>query len=176
MYFLRLLKYSTFILIFFHFNLVGAKDSISYIDMDFIMNNSLAGKSILKQIDKKNQIIIDSFKKTEEKLLSEEKKIVSQKNILNPEEYNKKIKLFSDEVAKYRKDRQSKISNLAKKRMLAQANLIESITPILTDYSSKNSISYILPKKNIIIGKSELDITKIILDLLDSKVKNIKVK
>ena len=60
--------------------------------------------------------------------------------------------------------------------MLAQANLIESITPILTDYSSKNSISYILPKKNIIIGKSELDITKIILDLLDSKVKNIKVK
>ena len=58
----------------------------------------------------------------------------------------------------------------------AQISLINTLTTILSEYAEKNSISYIIPKKSIIIGQSELNLTNIILDILDSKIKNIKLK
>ena len=60
--------------------------------------------------------------------------------------------------------------------MNSQKILINKLTPILADYSQKNSISYILPKQNVIIGKKELDITKVILELLNTEIKNIDLK
>jgi Skp family chaperone for outer membrane proteins len=58
----------------------------------------------------------------------------------------------------------------------AQKKLTNTLTPILANYSAQNSISFIIPKKNIIIGKTELDLTNTILKLLDSKVKSIEIK
>ena len=46
----------------------------------------------------------------------------------------------------------------------------------LEPYSTKNQISLIIQKKNVVIGKSELDITKIILDLLNDKIKKVELK
>ena len=54
--------------------------------------------------------------------------------------------------------------------------MLKTIRPILTDYSSKNSISILMQKKNIIIGKNELDITDAILKELDEKLTKIKLE
>jgi outer membrane protein len=54
--------------------------------------------------------------------------------------------------------------------------LFRALTPILADYVEKNSIAVLLDRKNIIIAKKELDITNVILKILDTKVKDIKIK
>ena len=54
-------------------------------------------------------------------------------------------------------------------------DLLKKLTPILEDYSKKNSIRIIVQKKNIVMGKKEDDITKDILDLVNQKIKNIKI-
>ena len=54
--------------------------------------------------------------------------------------------------------------------------LLESIDPILKEYSKKNSVSYIISKQNIILGQTELDITKKILKLLNENLKKIDIK
>ena len=56
-----------------------------------------------------------------------------------------------------------------------QQNLIKKLTPILEEYSKKNSIRIIVQKKHIVMGKKEDDITKDILELVNQKVKNIKI-
>ena len=43
----------------------------------------------------------------------------------------------------------------------------------LSKYVEKNSITMVLPKKMIIIGKKDLDITKQILEALDKSVQKI---
>tara|TARA_B100000579_G_scaffold433893_1_gene453561 strand:- start:438 stop:611 length:174 start_codon:yes stop_codon:yes gene_type:complete len=53
--------------------------------------------------------------------------------------------------------------------------ILKTLSPILTEYSKNNNISLIMDKKNIIIGKTELNITKEILILLDEKIKKIKL-
>ena len=70
----------------------------------------------------------------------------------------------------------NKITDLSNKKIEAQKVLVKALTPILAEYSKNNSISYIIPKQNIIIGNSELDLTKTILEILVSKVKNIELK
>ena len=53
--------------------------------------------------------------------------------------------------------------------------MISKLTPILEDYSKKNSIKIIVQKKHIVMGRTEDDITKDILDIMNKTVKNIKV-
>ena len=46
----------------------------------------------------------------------------------------------------------------------------------MAEYSTKNEISLIMEKKNIVIGKTDLDITKNVLDLLNKKIKKVELK
>ena len=116
---------------------------------------------------------IDTFKKKEEELKNKESSIVSQKNVLTKEEFEKKINLLRKEANEYRIKRRDLIDSLTKKRVNAQNKLIKTLNPILADYSKKNSISMIIQKKNIIIGKSELEITDDILKILDNSLNTV---
>ena len=65
---------------------------------------------------------------------------------------------------------------MKKLRNNAANQLLIIINEILAEYSTKNKISLIMEKKNVVIGKSELDITKNILDLLNKKIKKVELK
>jgi len=172
----KTLKILILFFIIVNINSVKANEGIFYIDMDFIMNNSLAGKSITDQLKKINKSNLDSFKKTEKNLKLEESKIFAQKNVLEENEYEKKVNLFMKKVSNFKSLRNKKNSELTQKRIEAQNLLINALTPVLANYSKENSISIIIRKKNIIIGKSELDITKIVQKLIDKKLQNINIK
>ena len=77
--------------IFILFPKVSYSETIVYVDIDFIMNNSLAGKSITSQLEQSYKIKNDNFNKIENELKNKEKNLISQKNILNEKEYNKKV-------------------------------------------------------------------------------------
>ena len=153
-------KYLIIIFYIFFTNVALSQENIYYIDMDSIMNNSLAGKSIIKQLENENKSFSNSFKKTEENLKKDETKLISQKNILEKKEFDEKVILFQKKVTEYRNERQTILNNFSSKKNNAQKVLIEKLIPILAEYSESNSISMILPKQNIIIGKSNMDLTK----------------
>jgi len=146
---------------------------VAFIDMEKIMLQSKAGNSITVQLENLHKNNIEIFKQKEEELKSKEASIVSQKNVMSEEEFEKKINLLRDDANKYRIERREKINSLTKKRVDATNKLIKTIHPILADYSKKNSISIIFQKKNIIIGKTELEITDEILEILDKNLKQI---
>ena len=54
-------------------------------------------------------------------------------------------------------------------------SIIKTLSPILTEYSLEKNISIIMDKKYIIVGKTEMNITKEILTLLDNKIKKVKL-
>jgi outer membrane protein len=172
----KLPKIIIFFFVLFYSNFSNANDKISYLDIDYIMNNSLAGKSINDQLKIKHQSNLENFKKTENKLKEEEKKIISQKNVLSKDEFEKKVTLHKKNISDYREKRNKASKDLTKKKIDSQSLLLSELTPILAEYSKSNSISMIMPKKNIIMGKTNLDITNQVLKILDKKIKNIKIK
>ena len=168
-----LIRFFFFIFVIFYSNNSYPETLIAFLDMNKIMLQSKAGKSITIQLEKLHKNNITTFKQKEEELKNKETSIVSQKNVLSTEEFEKKINLLRKEANEYRIKRRDLINSLTKKRVDAQNKLIKAINPILADYSKKNSISMIIQKKNIIIGKSELEITGDILEILDKSLKTI---
>ena len=166
-----------FVIIIFLFcnNLSYAENLIVYIDMEKILNESKSGMSINKQLEKIHKINIKEFKKIEEELKKKEESIIAQKNILSKEDYAKKIKILRDNTNSYRKNRQEKINLLTKKRMESSSKLLSIINPILSDYSKANNISIILQKKNVVLAKTDLNITNKIIDILNSKIESINL-
>ena len=159
--------------IFFTKNSLSHEKSIVYIDLNKIMNNSIAGKSITSQLENNHKKNISKFKNIEEELKKEEAEIISQKNIITKEEFEKKIIDLRDKANKFRKERNDNINNLNNQRLEATSKMITLVRPILSEFSDKNSISLIIDKKNIIIGKTLLDITDDILKIIDEKIGKI---
>jgi outer membrane protein len=152
-----------------------AETNIVYLNMDVIYNDTKVGKLIfaeLEEIQKKN---ISNFKKSEELLQKEEQKIFSQKNILSKEEYEKKVISFKEKVDKYKSDRNKSINELKEKRVKSINELSVSVNKILAEYSEEKKITLIIPKKNIIMGNTEIDITNDILKIINDKVKKINI-
>ena len=167
------LRFFFCIFIIFYCSSSYSENLIVFLDMDKIMLKSKAGKSITVELEKLHKNNITTFKQKEEELKNKETSIVSQKNVLSNEEFEKKINSLRKEANEYRIKRRDLINSLTEKRVEAQNKLIKTLNPILADYSKKNSISMIIQKKNIIIGKSELEITDDILEILDKSLKTI---
>ena len=163
------------LLFIFVSNPVFSSEKIVYLDVEKIMQESIAGKSIISQLKKKREISISKFKKKEKDIVDKEKKLISQKNILSKEEFENKIKDLRGDISNYQKERSKTSNEITQSRIKASTKLISKLTPILEEYSKKNSIRIIIQKKNIVMGKKEDDITNDILKIINQKVKNIKL-
>ena len=165
------------ILIFFLFSLhVYSSEKIVYLDVEKIMQESIAGKAIIAEIKQKRETTISKFQEKEKEIVKKEKKLISQKNVLNDEEFKKKIRDLRDDIANYQKDRNKASNDITQIRIKASRSLIKKLTPILEEYSKENSIRIILQKKHIVMGSKEDDITKDILNLVNQKIKSIKIE
>lgn len=149
--------------------------NIVYIDLNKIMLNSEAGISINKQIKFIEKDIFDNFKQNENKLRDKENQIINQKNLLDENEYKKKVVLLKQEVEKYNIEKKKILNNLNNKKKLATEELIKNLNPILTSYMKNNSVDIILRKQDIIVAKNDLDITDQVIELLNNKLKKIDI-
>ena len=165
-----------YILLFFSISVTSySSEKIVYLDVEKIMQESIAGKAVIVKIKKKRETSISKFKKKEKEIVEKEKKLISQKNVLSEGEFKKKIQDLRADISKYQKERNSASNDIARTRIKASTNLIKKLTPILESYSKENSIRIIIQKKHIVMGSKEDDITKDILDLVNQKIKSIKV-
>tara|TARA_Y100000741_G_scaffold360253_1_gene342201 strand:+ start:177 stop:596 length:420 start_codon:yes stop_codon:yes gene_type:complete len=137
------------------------------------MNESIVGKSLTVKLKKENDTNINFFKEKEKELQDKEKKLISQQNILDKSELENQFKSLQVEVNEYRNEKNKKISDLNLKKINATKKLLKAINPILSEYADKNSISIIMQKRDIVIGKTSLDKTEDILKLVDKKIKKI---
>ena len=123
--------------------------------MNVLINNSKAGISINKQMQKLIDNNNKEYEKIEKKLLKEEDDILKKKNILDPEKYNQEIITFKNKIANLRKERKEKVSLIRNKNVKAKNDLVNHVTKILAEYSSKNEITLVLNKDGIILGKKK---------------------
>ena len=151
-----------------------AENKVVYIDMNRILNESKVGIFVEKELTKIHNAKLDNFKQIEEKLKKEEIGLISKRNIMAREDFDKKVKVLNEEAQKYQDERRKWFDGITVKRNNARAEVLESLDPILTEHFEQNQISIMLYKRNIAIGSSELDITDTIIDELNKKLPSIK--
>ena len=90
----------SFVLIFFfslNISLANA-EKIVYIDMDKIMQISKAGKDAISKINNQKKKDVSKFQKIEKELKSREDDLITKKNVISAEEFNKKLENLSKEI------------------------------------------------------------------------------
>ena len=169
-----LLLISIILLIFT--KLTFAQDKIVFIDMNFILNNSLAGKDLKMQLEKKNKKIKTKLKNYQNEINQKKEKILAQKNVLSVEEYENKLKEIQSEVVKINKLMSQEDKNLIKFKKKIEKEYFKNLNPIIEQYSINNSIGIILNKKDLLMAKNTLDITKEIFNLFNETIDKLIVE
>ena len=159
-------------LIFFLFSsLTNANEKIAFIDIDFLLTQSNVGKVVLSNLEKLNKTNIDNLKSQEQKLFKEREELEKIKNVSTQEDMNIKIQALKKKIEQFNKQKVDLSSKFNNKRDEETFALLKKINPIISEYMEKNQITLIFDKKNIYIAKSELDITKPVLEIVNSKLK-----
>ena len=155
-------------------NYANASSSVKFVDINYIVNNSISGKNLNQIIENKNKEVTNELKKLGKKLEEKKNKIVSQKNILKKEEFNNLVRNYEDEVKKFNEIRKKKTDEFNSFSINSKKKIIDLLNPLITSYLKKESIQLLLQKDKIIFGDDTLDITDEILKLFNDKYKKIK--
>ena len=165
-------------LIFFFIILTSfaySEDKVVYLDVNLLLTESEVGKYVNSNLKKISDDNNEEYKKFEAELKSDEEKLLTQQNILKKEDYEKKISELRNKFKLYQEKKNSKNNELNSIRNKAGNKILKSINEIMTEYSKKNSISLVITKQSIIIGKTELDVTNDILELLNKKITKLEL-
>ena len=146
-----------------------------YVDFSKILNESKAGKAAQSYLKKKFETENNKFLKLEKDLRKKEKDLISQKKLITKEEYKNKSETLRKEVKTFQDNRSKSINNIANLRNKYKAELLKNLNPIMSDYMKEKKIRLIVDKKSILLGDTNLDITDEIIDILNKKLKNIKL-
>lgn len=160
-----------FLLIFFKSTLVFSNNSIVYIDIQYIIDNSNFGKNVTKEINDINNRNIKEITSKQNYIKDLENEINKVKNVISKEELEKKINEYKEEVKLQNIFIENKKKSFDEKRKEKISNLFNKITPIIENYMKKNSISFIIEKKFLFIAELKYDITQEILDAVNKELK-----
>ena len=170
MKFLKLI--SAYLITFFFFsNFSLANNSISYADIEYILENSNAGKSLLKKLEKKENEKFNQFKLEEQNLKNSENKILASKNIISEAQFNIDVSNFQKKLKNYKDFKKEELDKLNKIRNDEILNFLKLINSHIEQYMVDNSISVILDRKNIYLANKNLDITSNLIDLINKNIK-----
>ena len=144
--------------------------------MDKLVSASKPGSSIFNQLKDINKKNLNFLKEEEKRFKEKEKKLIAQKNIISEADFQNQIKELRSEVNNYNQNRSDMIEKFNKLKVDNTNKLLKLINPILAKFSNDNEISIILQKKNLIIGKTELDITDEVIKIINNEIKDFKIK
>ena len=162
-------KKKILILFIFFLNISGAfaAEKVVFIDIDYLLNNSNFGKIIFEELEKVNKDNIELLQTKEKKIKERKAKINQTKNISSEEKLKKDIKVFNEDVEKFRLEKEKLLKDFKILKEQKLTNFLKKINPIIQNYMENNSIDIVLEKKQIFIGSGDKDITNDIILLIN---------
>ena len=164
-------KFNIYFLIFFltfsFHSTTKSDDKIVFLDVEFAVSNSNVGKKTLNELNQAKNNEIKKLKIIEKDLKSKEQEINNIKNIVSKEELENKIKEFKKDVETFKIKKKEIQKNFTNNKNKKLDELFKKINPLIIGYMNDNSIDMIIGKNNVYLAKSNLDITKNIIDLIN---------
>ena len=150
-------------------------DTPYYLDFKFILNESTAGKKAQDELKNRLNTNLKKLTQKEKAIQEEEKQIIQQKKLIKPEEYKKKVEKLRSKVTALQKERNQILQNTSAQRSKARNTLLRNLNPIIKEYMQEKKIRMVVDKKSLLLADENLDITNDIINILNKKLKSIKL-
>jgi len=151
------------------------EQTIAILDLGQVLVSSLAMKDVDQQLKVFDKKLKDDAKAREISFRNEQDELAQQRVIISPEQYDSKSKALSAKGREYRLDFQNKVKQLAQSRSLAINKIEEAMEPIVSAVAKSVGATMIVEKKRILFGEKKLEITELVTDKLNAKLKKMKV-
>lgn len=148
---------------------------IAVLDFQLVMRESAAAKDISRQIKAYRQRYQSEIKQQEDILRNEERKLKQQRTILTPQSFEKKRQEFEQKVIAVQRKVQDRSRQLDRALNLALSKVQKAMLPIITELTQKEGFNLVVDKSQVLFAKKNLEITKIVLAVLNKTLPTVKV-
>ena len=163
------------ILILTNYTSYSYTQNLAYANMDNIIKTSEAGKKIIIYFSDKNNNIINQLNDKKKVIQEKEKSLLDQKNILEQDQYLKKVEEIKKEIDEFNIEHNKMIGQIQNEKNEVSKSFQIEINKILKEFAENNNIDIIFSSNQMLIGKSSLDVTDDLLEVVNSKIKNFKI-
>ena len=149
---------------------------IALVDLDGVLRNANANNRIRELLDGQRAKFQEEFRAVEVDLQQSERDLLSRRDLMEKEEYDKLVTAFQARVAKLQKDIQYKrqsIDNAYQKALSGIRSLaIEEVTKI----AGEKKIDLILKRDSSVIFLPHLNISDEVLSRLNARTKDARIE
>jgi Skp family chaperone for outer membrane proteins len=157
-------------------NVSYAQDvSIAVVDVEKVLNESRAGKSIQAQLTARREAFQKEFTSRENNLVESEKNLIEQKSEMPAEEFATKRREFEQQLLETRNLFQKRRNSLDKGLNGALTDLRKNIIQVTAEVADEKDYKVVLTRDSVVIVEKEMDITETVLKRLDTKIQTIKL-
>ena len=152
-----------------------AESNFAVVDIQKIMRESTAAKSIRTQLESKQKAYQAEIKKKEAAMQKEEKSLATQRSTLSPEAFQKKVEDFRKKATTMQKDVQTKKAALDRGFEKSLNDVQKVVNEIITSLAKEKKFSLAIPSGQLLYADPTMDITDEVLSRLNKKLPKVSV-
>ncbi len=152
-----------------------ALDGVAVINIQDIMRDSLAAKSVKSKLEAKQKSFQSEMTSKENALQEQEKTLIAKSKTLTPEQLEKESKDFRTGVAKTQRDVATKKAKLDKAFADALSQIQKTVVNITKQIATERKIQVVMPTSQMLYADPSLDITKEVLTKLNQQLPSVAV-
>ncbi|WP_147274869.1 OmpH family outer membrane protein [Ferruginivarius sediminum] len=149
--------------------------TIAVIDMQKIMRESTAVRSIQQQIEKQRSDYQEELSKKEQELRAADEELARQRTILSSDAFKKKRQQLEQRVGKLQRNIQTRKQNLDQTYGRAIRQVQQELAKIVSEVMKNRGIDLVLTKTSVFLVHKDMEITDVALTRLNDRLTSIDV-
>lgn len=153
-----------------------AETTIGIVNIQKIMNESAAAKSVREQLQNKQKTFQAELDAKEKALMKEDQELVKQRANMEKAAFEAKVKAFREKAAGAQNEIRTKKESLDRAFSGALEQIQASVIAITTEVAKEKNLNVVISSAQVLYGDASLDITDEVLNRLNKKLGSVQLK
>ena len=149
---------------------------IGLADLNGVLRAADANVKVRELLDMQRQKFQSEFSKVEAELQQTERDLMSKRELLSAEEYDKQIKAFQARVTRLQQDIQKQRQSIDNAYQKAQSDIRGEAISVITEIASELQLDLVLQRDSSLIFLPHLNISDEVLKRLNERTKNARIE
>lgn len=146
---------------------------IVVVDVDQILQESAAAKSVRSQADKYQQSFQEQISKEESTLRSNQQEIEQERKTMAPDAFAEKARAFETKVAEFQSMGMARRRAFDKSVSVAMGHVQQAMLEATQQIAVSHGANIVLPRSQVLLFDDKMNITKEIIGVMDTKLTHV---
>lgn len=148
---------------------------IAVLDVDQVIHDSQAGKSVMGQAEKYQQTFVQENTKEEGDLRTAQQDLANeqQKKVMSQEAFSERVKEFETKVGEYKARSFAREKAFQKSYNAAMSLLQKGMLESAQEVAQSHAFTMVLPRTQVILFDDKMNITKDVIVAMDKKLPHV---